>query len=107
MGPIRFLSRLLAVLTVLAARPVDLTAASRNELTVRADPAYVSPNGDGVRDQAFFYPVLKASTNVQRWRLDIDRERGGRQMRLSGAGMPALIMWDALDKKGVLAEDGR
>jgi len=96
--------RLLPLLLLLASSTA--VAASKGDLSLRADPAYVSPNNDGLQDQAFFYPVIQSADGVTRWRLDIHREGKGRQTRLTGAGMPALIMWDVLDKKGAISADG-
>lgn len=106
MGKSRVQKPLLLILLLCSASPMALIAADRGELSLRADPVYVSPNRDGLQDQAFFYPVLTSHRSVSRWRVDIEREGKGRQARLTGAGMPALIMWDVLDRKGVLAADG-
>ncbi|MBV9080622.1 MAG: hypothetical protein JO102_05845 [Elusimicrobia bacterium] len=88
----------------LSARPAQ--AASKGELSLRADPKYVSPNGDGFQDQAFLYPVVQADAPVTRWRLDIAELGGHRAARLTGATLPGLITWSALDKKGEAALDG-
>ncbi len=96
----------LFLLSALLLIPSAVSCSERADISLRADPAYVSPNGDGIQDQAFFYPVLIADGGVSRWRLDIDHDKKGRVTRLSGAGMPALIMWDVLDRKGVVAKDG-
>lgn len=79
-------------------------AAPHDELSIRIDPAYVSPNDDGVQDQAFFYPVLTSAAPIQRWRLDIFRVGDGRAARLTGAGLPGLITWDGMGKKGVVPD---
>src|SRR4051812_23359873 len=80
-------------------------AADHDGLTLRVEPAYVSPNDDGIQDQAFLYPVVQSEVGIQRWRLDVFRAGDGRVTRQSGAGMPALITWDCVGKKGT-APDG-
>ncbi len=81
-----------------------ISAADRDGLSVRIDPAYVSPNDDGIQDQAFFYPVVASQVGVQRWRLDVFRVGDGRVARLTGAGIPGLIHWDCVGKKGAVPD---
>jgi flagellar hook assembly protein FlgD len=73
---------------------------------LRADPVYFSPNGNGLQDEVFFHPVLSGGSAVQRWRLDVMNAKGKRIDRTSGAGLPALLKWDGLDKKGAAVPEG-
>src|SRR5262252_2891079 len=100
-------STLLALLfagAALLARPA--LAASKGDLSLRSDPKYISPNGDGLQDQAFLYPVVQADSTVTRWRLDISEIGGSRQARITGAALPGMINWTANDKKGEAVLDG-
>ena len=81
-----------------------LSAGEHDELSLRIDPAYISPNDDGVQDQAFFYPVVSSQVGIQRWRLDVFRVGDGRVARLTGAGIPGLINWDCVGKKDVVPD---
>lgn len=90
--------------SLLAAVSFPAFSAERDELSLRVDPAYVSPNDDDVQDQVFCYPVVQSAAGIQRWRLDVFRIGDGRVARLTGAGIPALITWDAVGKKGVVAD---
>jgi len=98
------LGRYLFILLSSLAAPSVSPAAGRDGLSVRIDPAYISPNDDGVQDQAFFYPVVTSEAGIQRWRLDVFREGDGRVARLNGAGIPGLINWDCVGKKGVVPD---
>lgn len=71
-----------------------------------AEPDYFSPNGDALQDQTFFKPVLRTNLEPLRWVLTIRPEGKGRQQRLSGAGLPALIKWDGTDRKSAVMGDG-
>ena len=57
-----------------------VSAADRDGLSVRIDPAYISPNDDGIQDQAFFYPVVTSQVGIQRWRLEV----WGKSTHISG-----------------------
>jgi outer membrane protein OmpA-like peptidoglycan-associated protein len=93
------------LLLALIFAPALAVASERVSLSLRADPAYFSPNGDGFQDQLFLYPVMTGHSEVSRWRVDVKSSRK-RVARLMGAGFPALVMWDGLDKKGQPSADG-
>jgi hypothetical protein len=75
-------------------------------LQLRIEPGYFSPNKDALQDQLFLYPVLNTDDEISRWRLDIETFAGKNVARLSGAGFPALIKWEGVDKKGQVLPDG-
>jgi flagellar motor protein MotB len=83
-----------------------LFAAPQPHLELRSDPLYFSPNSDELQDVVFFHPVVSGAPQPQRWRLDILNPKGSRVDRVSGPGLPALLKWDGLDKKGVGLPEG-
>jgi outer membrane protein OmpA-like peptidoglycan-associated protein len=83
-----------------------MATAARDEISLRVDPAFVSPNDDDIQDKAFLYPVVQSQFPITRWRLDVFRAGDGRVARLTGAGIPALITWDGLGKKGIVPDGG-
>ena len=96
-------------LVLLAAATASIATAEETttRLRLRAEPAHFSPNGDGMQDLTFFYPVLRADEDITRWRLDVRRANGRRVSRITGAGFTALIKWDGADRKGRPVPDGR
>src|SRR5690242_19874221 len=83
-----------------------VAAPKADSLDVRIDPEYVSPNDDGVKDGAFFYPVLRAGSEVQQWRLEVKTHGGSRVHRQEGNGPTALIKWDLIGKKDLPIKEG-
>ncbi|MCG3206174.1 MAG: hypothetical protein KCHDKBKB_02903 [Elusimicrobia bacterium] len=78
-----------------------------NSLQLRIEPAYISPNDDGLKDQLFIYPVLQTHVRIKSWTVDILTKKNHRRVaRLSGSGFPALIKWDGLDRKAMKVQDG-
>ena len=98
----RFFHRVLISFALVAGAITSVAA--KDEIALRADPTHVSPNDDDIQDQAFFYPVVQSEFPITRWRLDIFRAGDGRVARLSGAGIPALITWDCMGKKGTVLD---
>jgi len=86
--------------------PFVFAQSDRNNLQLLIDPMYFSPNKDSLQDQIFFHPVLKTSQEINRWELDIVKPGKKKVAQLTGAGFPALIKWDGLDKKGGPVPDG-
>lgn len=104
--PMRFKFFSLLSASICVAALVSAAATPPPHLELRADPPFFSPNGDGIQDQLFFHPVLSGSADVLRWRLDVENSKGKRIDRVSGPGLPALLKWDGLDKKGVPIPEG-
>lgn len=73
---------------------------------LRPDHTYFSPNSDGGQDAVFFHPVLSGAADPQRWRMDIFNHKNSRIDRITGPGLPTLLKWDGLDKKGVRLPEG-
>ncbi len=76
------------------------------DVDVRVEPSYVSPNGDGIQDNLFFYPVFGDNSSVTRWRLFIRTKKGRSVHRLEGTHLPALIKWDGKMKKAAMIGPG-
>lgn len=76
------------------------------DVDVRVEPSYVSPNNDGIQDNLFFYPVFGNNSSVTRWRLYIRTKKGKNIHRLEGTNLPALIKWDGKTKKAAVVGPG-
>lgn len=87
--------------------PLMAAQSDRNNLQLRIDSPYFSPNDDGLQDQLFFQPVLQSNVEVKHWTVEILLAQNHRRVvRLSGIGFPALIKWDGIDRKGSRSDDG-
>ncbi len=101
------IAAIILVFATFAVARISSAETEINTLQLRVDPAYFSPDGDGLQDQTFFYPVLKSQAEGSRWTLDIsEAKRHRRIVRLSGARCPALIKWSGNDKKDQIVPDG-
>ncbi len=67
------------------------------DLILQANLAAFSPNGDGVRDSIAFTPIVKATTQVERYALTITDRAGKRVRTIQGTGkVPASFSWNGV-----------
>jgi hypothetical protein len=76
------------------------------DVELRVEPMYVSPNDDDIQDMLFLYPIFSSNANVTSWRMLINTGKGKKIQRLEGAGLPALIKWDGITRKGSVVSPG-
>ena len=101
------MKKIFAFVLIIITPLLILLAQDKNTVQLRVDPPFFSPDGNGIQDQAFFYPVVNLDEILSRWQLNISNEKGDRIKRISGAGMVALVPWDGTDKKGQPVPEGK
>ncbi len=75
---------------------------------VSADPAYFSPNGDGVRDKVRLIPSLRVTTGVDSWTFTVRDAAGNSVRTFNGRSKaPDEMTWDGIDDAGKHAPDGQ
>lgn len=85
----------------------DTFASHGPRLTLRINPSYFSPNGDGRQDAAFFELDMEDLGEVKKWRIDVTNESGRRVMRFKGPGSPSeLTEWHGTDEKIRILPEG-
>ena len=73
----------------------------------KADPAAISPNGDGFLDSTSFRHSLPEARYFNNWFFEIRSAKGKKVRSFSGKSMPATILqWDGKDDSGQRVPDG-
>ena len=77
-------------------------------VAIKIDPAYISPNGDGVQDRTTFALTQDIKEGIVGWRGTIADSAGKvvMQMEERGATVPASVVFDGLGSDGRVLADG-
>jgi flagellar hook assembly protein FlgD len=77
------------------------------EVNLAFSPEVFSPNGDGVQDTIIFTPLVKSSSGISSYTLEIQNLLGESVKTFrAGSAMPAAIVWDGKNDAGIVAGDG-
>lgn len=63
-------------------------------LALKVDPDVFSPNNDGVKDIAFFFPKFPDKDKIRSWKLTVYDKIGIAVHSADGQGLPDIISWD-------------
>ena len=74
---------------------------------IMAENEWISPNNDGVKDQARILTESKDADLITRWELTVSDENGKERRTYKGKRpFPPFITWDGKDDKGKSVSDG-
>jgi outer membrane protein OmpA-like peptidoglycan-associated protein len=74
---------------------------------IMAESEWLSPNGDGVKDQVRILAESKDNEIIKSWTLSLTDEGGKEVRRFKGKkSLPPFMTWDGKDNKGAVVPDG-
>ncbi len=87
--------------------PVTLTIDTKETpVFLSTNYIYFSPNSDGEKDTITITPHVKVKEGIETYRLQIKDSKDNTVKEFSGKTVPKEIVWDGLDSKGEIANEG-
>lgn len=77
------------------------------QVSLQAEPALFSPNGDGVKDETMLFLDVKDASDISSWKLSLQGKEPTASRTFSGIGRPpASFPWDGKNDRGGALPDG-
>jgi flagellar hook assembly protein FlgD len=74
------------------------------QLTLNMNPLPFSPDNDNIDDEVNIEPLIKDTSSITQWTIEIFDPNGKHFISFTGKGAPAVFKWDGLSDKGVPVE---